>query len=206
MAHLCETQAPLNFHLHHEHPTELYYKLLQTVHIRQFERFRFSPILKNGWRWLLIMFIHIDVVTNSRKSMPRTVGILHWLIISMICRYFEMAIVSIFKKHLVLWMAVWKYILLELIPSPLKPENSSVGYPIHVCTQAAKLTTESKRAQETEEGDEEGGDNEEQREKKARKRVTSLSMYLIFRRNELKPLWWKISMPSNWKSLIWSFQ
>jgi hypothetical protein len=35
----------------------------------------------------------------------------------------------------------------------------------------ARLTVESKRAHEAEEGDEEGGDNEEQTEKKARKRV-----------------------------------
>lgn len=34
------------------------------------------------------------------------------------------------------------------------------------------LIVESKRAQESEEGDEEGGDSEEQREKKARKRVS----------------------------------
>jgi hypothetical protein len=81
-----------------------------------------------------------------------------------------MATVSIFKKHLVHWMVVSKFILLGLILSPLKQENSSVDYPIHVCTQVAKLTTESKHAQETE-GDEESGENEEQREKKARKRV-----------------------------------
>jgi hypothetical protein len=60
-----------------------------------------------------------------------------------------------------------------LIPLPLKLENFSAGYPTHVFPQTVKLTTESKHAQETEEGDEEGGENEEQREKKARKRVMS---------------------------------
>jgi hypothetical protein len=58
-----------------------------------------------------------------------------------------------------------------------------------------KLTTESKHGQETEEGDEEGGENEEQREKKARKRVMSLSICLISRHNEQKQLWSKTLTP-----------
>jgi hypothetical protein len=45
---------------------------------------------------------------------------------------------------------------------------------------------ESKRAQESEEGDEEGGDTEEQREKKARKRVLLTAYFCDCRHNEQK--------------------
>ena len=97
-----------------------------------------------------------------------------------------MGIVLIFKRRLVLWMDVSRFIRLEWTLLRPRPENFSADYPIHVLYSTSQLTLESKRAQESEDGEEEGGDSEEQREKKARKRVSPLLCRFDFRRNERK--------------------
>jgi condensin complex subunit 2 len=70
----------------------------------------------------------------------------------------------------------------ESTPSPPKQGNSSADYPILVLPpklHQRSLIQESKRANESEEGDEEGGDTEEQREKKARKRAQRAEATLV---------------------------